>query len=700
MTNGSATILIVDDNKRNAVNMQRLLMAEGYNVFVCNDGPSALIFIEEQPVDLVLLDVVMPDMDGYEVLRRIRQQFGDQIAVLLASGEHTAGWDAAHGLSIGADDYMIRPIETTELNARIVAKLRQRSLERQLRGQQKEAEAQSSLLHRVVRTLQHVAGRHVTENFGEMVVEAFHNELKDASARYWQPYNESLRPVPFFEFEPPTQVVEGLALGDNFIRLENRVYLPLRLQSKVVGVIELAWQRDWPQGVRTILATLADSLVILYQAHLYFQLIERESTFNALLNRLAGQETGLDEIFAELHQHLNAKLLLFSRYFSRLAGEALPEFTEPTGEMAIPLTAHYQKHRIIEELVQKRHPITVKAEGAVPTHQVFPVFAAGELIAVLLAVPPDENLEVLHNHTTDFERTARFLASVLQRQREQDIREQNRRESFLRDFLYGTLANDLTRPTLFLRATALGLNLAHSGVVARIIIPDFDKIVDWSDPAFEGRTEELLTPILRLARRTRDSLQLEGLEVILGDSVVTVVSLPGATSEEQAKRKLLQWAERLRDSAQQAIVAQNRPVIGIGRFAKEWQDLPRSANEADRAAQLAATNRHTPYTYYGDLGSERLLAAIGDRQELQRFHHEQLGALIEYDTDRTGDLVHTLEMFFANGAHLKHTAEELNIHANTLKYRLDQIAQRTGRDPREPNTALDYQLALKIHRML
>ena len=128
--------------------------------------------------------------------------------------------------------------------------------------------------------------------------------------------------------------------------------------------------------------------------------------------------------------------------------------------------------------------------------------------------------------------------------------------------------------------------------------------------------------------------------------------------------------------------------------------MPRSANEADRAAQLAAANRSTPYTYYGDLGSERLLAAIGDRQELQRFHQEQLGALIDYDKERTGDLVHTLEVFFANGAHLKNTAEALSIHANTLKYRLDQIAHRTHRDPREANTALDYQLALKIHRML
>src|SRR5690606_9969144 len=115
MNNGSATILIVDDNKRTAINMQRLLIAEGYNVLVSNDGPTALPLIDKQPVDLVLLDVVMPEMDGYEVLRRIRQQFGEQIAVLLASGEHTAGWDAAHGLSIGADDYMIRPIETTEL---------------------------------------------------------------------------------------------------------------------------------------------------------------------------------------------------------------------------------------------------------------------------------------------------------------------------------------------------------------------------------------------------------------------------------------------------------------------------------------------------------------------------------------------------------------------------------------------------------
>jgi DNA-binding PucR family transcriptional regulator len=105
-------------------------------------------------------------------------------------------------------------------------------------------------------------------------------------------------------------------------------------------------------------------------------------------------------------------------------------------------------------------------------------------------------------------------------------------------------------------------------------------------------------------------------------------------------------------------------------------------------------------SYYGDLGSERLLAAVNDREELTRFCREQLGPIIAYDEGKNGELLFTLETFFAKGGHMKLAAEVLAIHPNTLKYRLEQILHLTGRDPRDAAHALDMQLALKIHQML
>ncbi len=700
MNSSATTILIVDDNKKNILSMHRIRREVGYSVQVANDGRTALDMLKETPVDLVLLDVVMPEMDGYEVLRQIREQMGDHIPVLLASGEHTEGWDAARGLNIGADDYMVRPIDTTELNARIVSKLRVRALEKQARAAQQEAEAQNSLLHKVLRTIQAVAGHHMTDTFGQTIVTALREMLEDETAYFWEADGGIYRALPISHGSLPRDVTEPMSTGRAYIRVEERVYLPLRLQDRVAGVVELAWEETFPERVQTILATLADSLVILLQNNLYFQQITRESTFNALLNRLAAQETPLNDIFDELHQYLNATLLLFSRNFTLLAGDASSAFVEPGGDMATALAEFYRDKKIVEELVIKRQPLAVSPTGVAPTHQLFPVFSGGELIAVLIVIPPDESLEALFLHSSDFDRTARFLASVLQRRREMDIREQSRRATFLREFLAGTLANDVPRPTLFLRATALGLNLAYAGAVARIILPNFDELVDWGDSNFERRTEELLTPILRQARRTREALQLEGMEVILGESVVVVLSLPNTTTEENARRKLLQWADQFTRATDVAVSAQTRPVVGVGRYVKEWHEFPRSANEAERAAQWAASTQNSPFSYYGDLGSERLIAAIGDRQELARFYEEQLGELLHYDSERRGQLLQTLEAFFTNGMHLKQTSEALTVHANTLKYRLDQIAQLTGRDPRDPQTSLDYQLALKIRRIL
>lgn len=123
MNNGK--ILIVDDDL-NICELLRLYIAkEGYNVITANDGEQAVeAFNQEQP-DLVLLDVMMPKMDGWQVCREIRKTSDCPIIMLTAKSEV---FDKILGLELGADDYIIKPFEAKEVIARIRAVLRRTNL--------------------------------------------------------------------------------------------------------------------------------------------------------------------------------------------------------------------------------------------------------------------------------------------------------------------------------------------------------------------------------------------------------------------------------------------------------------------------------------------------------------------------------------------------------------------------------------------
>ena len=114
-------ILIVDDDQ-NICELLRLYLAkEGYETLIAHDGEKALELFEQNKPNMVLLDVMMPRMDGWEVCRRIRAQANTPIIMLTAKGET---FDKVLGLELGADDYVVKPFDSKEVVARIKAVLR------------------------------------------------------------------------------------------------------------------------------------------------------------------------------------------------------------------------------------------------------------------------------------------------------------------------------------------------------------------------------------------------------------------------------------------------------------------------------------------------------------------------------------------------------------------------------------------------
>jgi two-component system, OmpR family, response regulator ResD len=121
-TRGS--ILVVDDEPTIADVVSRYLERAGYSARIALDGPGALRCAGEERPDLVVLDLMLPGMDGLEVMRRLRE-FGEgprvSVILLTAKGEHS---DRIVGLRLGADDYVVKPFSPAELVARVDAVLR------------------------------------------------------------------------------------------------------------------------------------------------------------------------------------------------------------------------------------------------------------------------------------------------------------------------------------------------------------------------------------------------------------------------------------------------------------------------------------------------------------------------------------------------------------------------------------------------
>ena len=114
-----AAILVVDDDPGIRALVSGLLARTGYEVREASDGAAAITAARRERPALVVLDVELPVVSGYEVYRELRDRYGDSVPVLFLSGARTEPYDRAAGLMLGADDYVVKPFDEGELLARV-----------------------------------------------------------------------------------------------------------------------------------------------------------------------------------------------------------------------------------------------------------------------------------------------------------------------------------------------------------------------------------------------------------------------------------------------------------------------------------------------------------------------------------------------------------------------------------------------------
>src|SRR5713101_4218507 len=125
----SGTILVADDNASNRELLEELLAAQGFTVITASDGAAALQELSRTPIDLVLLDVMMPHRNGFEVCEKIKNNPDTYLIPVIMITALSDKQDRIEGIKVGADDFLSRPLDRTELLARVrsLLKLKQRT---------------------------------------------------------------------------------------------------------------------------------------------------------------------------------------------------------------------------------------------------------------------------------------------------------------------------------------------------------------------------------------------------------------------------------------------------------------------------------------------------------------------------------------------------------------------------------------------
>lgn len=128
----NAHVLVVDDESRLVTLVRKNLESMGYKVSTAADGKTAISLLELEDFDLVILDLMLPDIDGYDVCRQIREFSNVPIIILTARSDET---EKVRGLDLGADDYLTKPFHAQEMLARVRAVLRRTRLPQQAKKQ-------------------------------------------------------------------------------------------------------------------------------------------------------------------------------------------------------------------------------------------------------------------------------------------------------------------------------------------------------------------------------------------------------------------------------------------------------------------------------------------------------------------------------------------------------------------------------------
>ncbi len=300
-------ILIVDDHEDNLDLLRMMLGSQGYAIETANDGLQALAMVRQQPPDLILLDVMMPRMSGYEVVEAIRAEANiGYIPIMLITAKQDLS-DKVKGLNVGADDFLPKPVQSAELIAKVRALLRLKQVQDALINERNKNE----LLYRIGQQLNSTldVDQLIAETLNLMVnmIDATQGSVivRDPKRNTWRTIVARVPAgLPYIRDASVQVIANGLAglalrtgepqlvedtqnderwlpLHDNMVRTRTALAIPLIRDDVQLGVLTLTHTEPYkfgPEQLPLVLAIATQVISALHNASLYTQLKEAEAS--------------------------------------------------------------------------------------------------------------------------------------------------------------------------------------------------------------------------------------------------------------------------------------------------------------------------------------------------------------------------------------------------------------------------------------
>jgi sugar diacid utilization regulator len=375
--------------------------------------------------------------------------------------------------------------------------------------------------------------------------------------------------------------------------------------------------------------------------------LRRSMDIHDRLTQVAVSGEGQAGIAKALHELTGMPVVIEDRY-GNLTAWAGPGRPDP-----YPKESFAKREHLLRRLMRARKPLQ-DGERLVLLASPRP-----ELLGIVALIDPDRAADSAD--LVALEHGATVLSMELARLRGIADTELRLRRDLVHDLLSGT-----DDESALARAEALDYDLRRPHRVV---------IVEGKGRA---RAHDALLSAVRRALRTA---RQDGLCEIWSGHVAIVTA--GQANWEQLRRAMMS------DLGSQC-------RIGVGSLSARPSELPRSLREAGLALRLQKTLLPgSSACEYPKLGIFRMLASIPDLTDVEAFVREWLGSLIDYDTRRKAELVHTLTQYLEHGGNYDATAAELSVHKSTLKYRLQRIRELTGLELNDPDVHFNLQLATR-----
>jgi purine catabolism regulator len=214
----------------------------------------------------------------------------------------------------------------------------------------------------------------------------------------------------------------------------------------------------------------------------------------------------------------------------------------------------------------------------------------------------------------------------------------------------------------------------------------------------EGGHSLPLEPLISLVRDDLTRRQIDGAVGQYVDVIVVLYPIENVLQIPRVRAAIDELRAQLAMRTPSGLV-----VAGISRASQGLGSLREAYREAKDALSIAhELGDVEKTTFYGDLKLFQLLLALKERnlEHMRRFYNETIGPLVEHDDRKQSDLVRTLNGFFIANGNLAQAAKDLDVHRNTLVYRLDRISELTNLDLNDADNRLILHLALKVQRVL